>query len=528
MSLLISGNTYSHRSTLSNLGGVFDSARRLWVFSSEQSIAAVRSAQPTLMGCVFTDENSPDAPVGVRDVFAHLNSIGISLGSFSTDDAVEAVAEALDIERIRLTHVAIMGETSPQEAERCNLLASRIADLLRRRPSARVTNENAAIPAAQIPAHNAGKELVKKASKRAAQKLQTENGFVVVAEGESAGSYIWIDASGEINLDALSVAWIAAGLPEEWLPKERTLAQTVKRALDAARQGQGERVTIEAVTRASEWAIVARKINAERSLDHTVLLIATADESKKVTFRNVHERGQALTSVIESAVAAGAGVLTRVAVSQWLIDRILPALGGMALRASGSVYYVPPGNVERLRAIKALLAQVSQFKLILTPVVKCDDVMEAILGGASLEAEAIISKIAEDLDNGEVASKTKLKNREAALVAAKERVSAFERMMGASLGGIHDKLNLLRNKLATAVVKVGGAIEGAAPAQDAADARIALIVGENRAEAQGSLGKGEELPEVDERDARFSSLMAEVAREDRKAAAEDLAALDLN
>lgn len=409
-------------------------------------------------------EMSPRA----RAVYRYVQNRGIQLTPFSTDSQVAGKLSELGEARKHLQQNIEECADGDAKVALVNVLAD-LETIMRR------------VPGARFPTAQKQKTTIQQISV-AALKEVASSGFIAVGEGQAAGCQLWWEGGRDSNVDALCAELTRLGVPEKMHPGEMTLARALRRAMAQAVRGTGDRIYVRPIARNVEWAIVREWID-EAKLPRTEPILVATMEGETISFRDVTDEGERFVEPVRAALTGGAGRITRQQISGWLSSRLIDHLEGFALRASGSIYYVPPHTEKAVRELAKYLRAACGFTFSFTPVVKCEDVLDTVLRGVQMHADAVIAKIEEDLLKNSTMGVRALRTKDTQAADTKALLAGYEQMLGVPLAHLHGKLETTRLKLAGMMVEAAAGREAEEPAQDAAEKRMALVVAEDAKEA---------------------------------------------
>ena len=136
--------------------------------------------------------------------------------------------------------------------------------------------------------------------------------------------------------------------------------------------------------------------------------------------------------------------------SNWLIDVLQNYIAGIRLRQRGGIYYVPPDRVALWQNIINIIDAVGSTSksgdtshvIYTMPVVKSEQVTQAVLDSLSAEVNACVEKISEDLNAG--IQNRAITNRKGRALALDEKLAAYKSLLGSGLETLETKVEDLR------------------------------------------------------------------------------------
>jgi hypothetical protein len=259
-----------------------------------------------------------------------------------------------------------------------------------------------------------------------------ENGFVALDQDmEGAGATTWWMLSGPVQLEALRTAWLAEGLPEEWLPEAPSPEQRLGRAV---RTVSDLRHLARPVTRRGHWALVHEVVTGEgdaASVSHRALF--TARIPAKGSWPLFSEYN-ATADAIERHYSESAGILERDDVALWLVA-VLEHLSAIPVRPRGGVYYVLPTQLPRWRAVATALGRVGAGAVVCLPTMRGDEAQRAILLALQHQIETETQAIQQVSLDGSV-GKRALRARAEDCGGMLNRLTAYEGLLGPLVDGL--------------------------------------------------------------------------------------------
>lgn len=297
-------------------------------------------------------------------------------------------------------------------------------------------------------------------------KGENPHGLVAVpdAGAEGVGATVWwnLAASAVVPRKDMEEALTDADLPSEIRPPavspetvlrraaaelsaRRTLVRSIKRGVYA--------VTIEEVDPVAETVRYLPEVAVK--LDAVGRPVLTALGAGKVD--------PAAEAAVLRAYSAALDVLTSDDVSAWLIRRA-EALGAVALRTNGGMYFLPAGpNLDQWRSMRAALRAVQpEHRLYSMPTVRASDALEAVADAIASDVADAVKKVSDSVTAG--LGLVGLGNRQEDLVGLKAKIARYEGVLGRSLDSLRSSVDEMQAAVAAAKLEQEAAKDEAAQA----------------------------------------------------------------
>jgi hypothetical protein len=279
-----------------------------------------------------------------------------------------------------------------------------------------------------------------------------EKTFVLVAqETPHAGGATYWSLHDDMNLDALKTAWLANGLPQEWLPEKPSVQVAFGRAV---KELEGHDTEVEMVDSTGEWLLQSRE-EVDGLPVRTPLAKWRLDENgvPVMTFGDSTD----LHDVMLASFEFEKGRITSGDASKWLRRLVDDELDSIPLRWNGGFYYIPPTQTDTMQRIKEALKTATAHRVQILPMFKNDDAVEAIMTSsienAKKEAEKLITDLEANKDgNGKIKGEG-LRNRAERAEAIKAQMQRYAAMLGVAVPEIADSIEKLSAGLFVAAAK---------------------------------------------------------------------------
>ncbi len=287
-----------------------------------------------------------------------------------------------------------------------------------------------------------------------------QNLIAVMDRADVAGAMMFWKLEGTVDLSKLRAVWIAKGLDEKWLPGEPSAKAALRLAMRSV--SKTRRLSRPLADRKG-YAIVTETAQG-RDLDHTIDLRAglkTSDVEGSVPRLVIEPETHPLATTIRAAYDAMETAIPSEVIGSWLSMKITTLLGAVALRDSGGVYFVPQDKVNTLTHIGQALSAVTGHRVFQIPAMKSEDAVEAILSAITAEAENAASKL-ETATDDQTLGKRALRGKVAACDKLREKIEAYETLLGRAMPEIQERVETLRSALTIAATLASEADDKAA------------------------------------------------------------------
>ena len=260
--------------------------------------------------------------------------------------------------------------------------------------------------------------------------------FIAQEASEACGCVSYWRAGGDVSIQALADAWVAAGLNPKML-RAAPDTQTVLRR--AVAQQQTRHRLVRAVKR-GEWAIVdehvTEPVEGQPVVPPTYTTFAMVGSGTNGPEFEQHAATDAefakFQADVRSAFRAQAGVYDPGDITGWLV-KLAYQQNAITLRDSGGVYFIPKDAVTFWNRIATVIESVtkSQHRVFRIPAMRNNEAMAAIIDAITTEAEALVAVVeAEMVVTGDDAlGKRALKTRQAQASEMLKKVETYEALV---------------------------------------------------------------------------------------------------
>lgn len=273
-------------------------------------------------------------------------------------------------------------------------------------------------------------------------------GYVAVDGSVStAGCITWWRLSGATDVAALQGALTDEGVPEEHLPREMTRAAALRQAMNEV---SGPHRLVRPL-RGKGWALVDEVLlDGQLSYSTVFTVELVPDGLSSLDQLRFTWPGDVVTTHSEGVVRAAYSdlveKLNQGATGAWLSDLVRRYTNAVALRDTGGIYFVPSTHVERWQQVSRALATSGAHVVYDVPSLRTDSAVEAILAAVEQEAQTLAEQLSADVDNAALGQRA-LTTREAACRAAREKVAAYEGLLGRGLDAMQQRLVALESAI---------------------------------------------------------------------------------
>jgi hypothetical protein len=261
--------------------------------------------------------------------------------------------------------------------------------------------------------------------------------FVVVTDdaADAAGATTWWSLAGEAERDALLREMKARGI--EHHPRLVEPETALGRAVGCLR---GKRRIVRSI-RKGKWAVIEEELDVSREkLRHWEGPTVFIDKVGRAVLENSTDEE---AHQVREAYAHALDVLDTNDLSHWLLTAV-ERFGGIGLRRTGGIYYVPPQRMKEWRQFIEVLAIVAPKCTVYTvPTVRLTaDGARAILDSLTTEVEDAAEKLSQEVIGGDLGIRG-LDNRAESSRQLLSKVSQYEELLGTRI----EKLRTLIEKL---------------------------------------------------------------------------------
>lgn len=282
--------------------------------------------------------------------------------------------------------------------------------------------------------------------------INAEKDFIVTQDApETAGAISYWRLSGDVDLDKLRAAWIAAGLDPAVLPARPSQETALHRAVQTL---AAKRRLVRPLGNRNEWAIVDETV-IDTTISHNVIAhVRYVKDSAEQVQINVQGAGydeENLAPKIRAEYLAQRGRLAATDVSGWLI-RQAAKLQAVTLRDLGGIYFIPRGGVDYWRKVADVVEAVSSHRVFKIPALKNTEAVAAILDAITQEAATVAAAIEEELrlDGDDKLGDRAIRTRATTCAALLTKVGGYEELLGVKLDEIRARVIDLQSNLAIA------------------------------------------------------------------------------
>jgi len=264
----------------------------------------------------------------------------------------------------------------------------------------------------------------------------------VVDAATGAGASIWWTLSGNIDLDKLRAAWLAEGLDEKELP----VPPSPPAALRAAMM---EHKAKNRIVRPLDggWVIKDETVLEDRSdLDYSPAVVKA-----KVTIAGTlsMDGDWQLRQEIQESYNALLWEIDPTRISSWL-SGFVSELGGVALRGTGGIYYLPPWALPRWSRIVRALGESSKHIMYDMPTMKSSGAIKAIIDGLSADLQTALDQLDKEMGSG--LGEKALQTRRVRVEEMQAKLERYETLLGSKLEDIRARIGSAQAAVSAAIL----------------------------------------------------------------------------
>lgn len=261
--------------------------------------------------------------------------------------------------------------------------------------------------------------------------------FIPRDEIDSCGAISYWRASGDVSIEALTKAWIAAGLDEKLLRRPPDAQSVLRRAV---MQQQERHRLVRTLKQRGEFAIVDEHVvevaEGQPAVPPTystrVIVSGSADNFTTIAVDADHDETTKLHATIGTACRVQQNVYDPSDITGWLV-KLAYAHGAVTLRDSGGVYFIPRDAMDFWNKAATVIESVTnnQHRVFRIPALRNNEAMAAIIDAITTEAEALVAAVeAEMAATGDDAlGKRALKTRQAQAEEMLKKVEQYEKLV---------------------------------------------------------------------------------------------------
>lgn len=264
---------------------------------------------------------------------------------------------------------------------------------------------------------------------------------VIVVPGLSSdalGAIIYWRLSGPTDIELLANAFASEGLPKSDLPVENSADTALRLACVEVRQ---RRRLVRPLEKGG-YAIVDEYAAGEK-LDHATTLTVRVEP-----YLQFEPQGHPLSYAIRGAFERHLRELHAAAVSAWLVKRVA-AHGGIALRDTGGIYFLPRMATDRWRQLTRATKGATAHTLFEIPALRSDEAIEAVVDALSSEVITDTQELAAKLVDGTMGLRA-LDRRADECGETLAKVASYEGLVGRKLDGLRARVEALKGEVVAA------------------------------------------------------------------------------
>ena len=243
---------------------------------------------------------------------------------------------------------------------------------------------------------------------------------------EMTGAVVYWTLSGDLDVGALAQVW--GELDVAWLPKEPSVETAFTRAMHSF----------------ADKHVLVRK--------HPAGGYVIVDESPlngKLVWQErghfwvdggelVYDANDADADAVSTMFEAAKSAIAASDVGGWLV-KLVDKLGGVRLRDTGGIYFLPRQSVATFRAVKNALASCTSHAVFEIPAMRSGEAIGAVLEAVRREALDEITTLQNEVQANEI-GKRAVAGRQKYIIQLKAKVQSYEQLLGVTMGDIVTKL----------------------------------------------------------------------------------------
>lgn len=265
--------------------------------------------------------------------------------------------------------------------------------------------------------------------------------FIAQEASEACGAVSYWRAAGDVSIEALRAAWIAAGLDEKLLRKAPDPQSVLRRAV---MQQQERHRLVRSLKQRGEFAIVDEHVvevpDGQPAVPPTystrVIVSGAAGDFATIAVDADCDEATKLHTTIGAACQTQRNLYDPSDITGWLV-KLAYAHGAVTLRDSGGVYFIPKTAMDFWHRAATVIESVTnnQHRVFRIPAMRNNEAMAAIIDAITTEAEALVAAVeAEMMATGDDAlGKRALKTRQAQAEEMLRKVEQYEKLVDQQL-----------------------------------------------------------------------------------------------
>lgn len=253
-----------------------------------------------------------------------------------------------------------------------------------------------------------------------------------------AGAIVWWRLSGSTSFEHLEAVFARHGQSVDLLPATCGPSTALTRAM--ADHGSKRKLVRPLADKGR--AIVAESAH-EADLDYTIQVRARLDDQDYPVF---DPPDHPLVPEIRQRFRDHLGLVSADDAGTWLV-KVVTRLGGVRLRDTGGVYFIPYDVVPRWEALVAAVHEATGHRINGVPALRTEDAVGSILDALQQEAEKAAAEMEAELEQGELSPRM-AGHRQRRTETIEAKVTRYEGLLGQSVEGLRERLERLRGVLA--------------------------------------------------------------------------------
>lgn len=265
------------------------------------------------------------------------------------------------------------------------------------------------------------------------------------------GAIVFWTLTGPVHRDRFADALAEAGIPHEYHPRDISVREALKRALQEGTRQQPRHML--RPLGGEGYAVVREQEEGEdggAKLKHTTLFeVRVKGDDWETTYGKAWPCEEVLRDTYRHELCH----LNASDISHWLLSTyLIPRTDAVSLRpATGGVYFIPQTHVAKVEALKVAFRRCSDHEIYMVPAVSAETAIEAIFEGLRVHVSTAMVRLEEGLaqysDNAKALQRRADETR--GLVA---KIDRYRSILGDAVEGIAGQAQALEARFCTAAL----------------------------------------------------------------------------
>ena len=239
----------------------------------------------------------------------------------------------------------------------------------------------------------------------------------------------------------------------QFVPEEQEAVTILKDALTEVMGGRS--TLIRPLAKRSGWAVVGEARGQEKNdYQHLARAEVTANGSVLVVPTSSDWTAEQ-TNAVYAEFAKYRGMVPAQRLASSLVN-IAYSLGGIRLRPTGGIYFIPPGKVDRWKEAAAAVEAAGKNSLYLLSQELNPDTVRAVRDALQTEVEAASKRLHEEILSGDLGERA-LATRVAEVGELRTKVESYEQILGVGLEALRKQVDSVGSLHLTGTLMAGAA-----------------------------------------------------------------------